>query len=80
MLTLPAGTYTLDRPLTLGRSKTVLRGAGSGATRLLLPHSLMDLFGALASGDRAQAGTTRCCPAGWIELADLLAEYLAVSE
>ena len=45
MLAVPAGTYTITRPLFLARSKLVLRGAGPSKTILKLPNSLTDLYG-----------------------------------
>lgn len=45
MLSLPAGRLQLDRPLTLRRSQTVLRGAGKGATTLFIPKSLSEVGG-----------------------------------
>ena len=56
VLTLPPGDFTLDRRLALNRSQTVLRGAGSGATRLLLPHSLMELYGEEGWGPTSNRG------------------------
>lgn len=39
VLTVPAGEYTLEAPLVLNRSRTVLRGQGSGSTTLSIPKS-----------------------------------------
>lgn len=39
MLTIPAGAYTLSEKLVIKRSRTVLRGAGMGATVLQVPQS-----------------------------------------
>ena len=47
VLALPEGRLTLETPLKVTRSKTVLRGAGSAATEIYVPKSLMQLFGAL---------------------------------
>ena len=49
VLTVPAGTYTITRPLFLARSKLVLRGAGPSKTILKLPNSLTDVYGGLRS-------------------------------
>ena len=46
VLALPEGRLTLETPLKVTRSKTVLRGAGSAATEIYVPKSLMQLFGA----------------------------------
>ena len=42
---LPAGELTLEAQLVLTRPRTVLRGAGAGATTLRLPKSMTDLKG-----------------------------------
>ena len=49
VLAVPAGTYTITRPLFLARSKLVLRGAGPSKTILKLPNSLTDVYGGLRS-------------------------------
>lgn len=41
VLLLPAGKYTLEAPLILNRSRTVLRGEGSAATTLDIPKSAL---------------------------------------
>ena len=45
VLSLPAGRLTLERPVKLSRSQTVLRGAGMLNTTIHLPFSLMDVLG-----------------------------------
>ena len=45
VLSLPAGRLTLDRPVKITRSQTVLRGAGMLNTTIYLPYSLTDVFG-----------------------------------
>ncbi|MFD8642294.1 glycosyl hydrolase family 28-related protein [Streptomyces zaomyceticus] len=53
---LPPGTYRIDDYLRIGHSGVVLRGAGSGRTRLLATRSLTELVGPYGSrygGDKS---------------------------
>ena len=50
VLSLPAGTLKLNEPLTITRPQTVLRGAGSGRTRLAIGKPLRE-----AGGERGRA-------------------------
>jgi hypothetical protein len=45
VLSLPAGRLTLERPVKITRSQTVLCGAGMLDTTIYLPYSLTDVFG-----------------------------------
>lgn len=42
---MPVGTFTIERPITITRPKTVLRGAGRTKTTLYLPNSLAGAAG-----------------------------------
>ncbi|PSC69036.1 band 7 [Micractinium conductrix] len=44
VILLPAGTYVLNRPLTVLRGGVVLRGEGQGRTVIHIPRSLSDVF------------------------------------
>ncbi|MEF9884369.1 glycosyl hydrolase family 28-related protein [Streptomyces sp. P9-A4] len=53
---LPPGTYRIDDYLRIGHSGVVLRGAGSGRTRLIATRSLTELIGPYGSrygGDKS---------------------------
>lgn len=45
IVALPAGTFRIATPLTIRRDQTLLRGAGRGATRLLITRTLADALG-----------------------------------
>ncbi|GHH85974.1 hypothetical protein GCM10018793_56080 [Streptomyces sulfonofaciens] len=67
----PPGTYRIDDLIRIGESGVVLRGAGSGRTKLYATKSLTDLIGAYGSrygGDKSSwswaGGLVWLCPTG----------------
>ncbi len=45
VILIPEGRWLLEKPVRISRSRTVLKGAGSGKTVLVCPNSLADIHG-----------------------------------
>ncbi|MGW7092568.1 glycosyl hydrolase family 28-related protein [Streptomyces sp. NPDC054874] len=79
-VTIPAGTYRIDDVIRIGHSDVVVRGAGSGATKLYATRSLTELIGVYGSrygGDKSSwswaGGLIWLCPKGrWAALTDAI--------
>ncbi|WP_435849980.1 glycosyl hydrolase family 28-related protein [Streptomyces microflavus] len=79
-VTIPAGTYRIDDIIRIGHSDVVVRGAGSGATKLLATRSLTELIGVYGSrygGDKSSwswaGGLIWLCPKErWASLTDAI--------
>ncbi|MFF2330082.1 MULTISPECIES: glycosyl hydrolase family 28-related protein [unclassified Streptomyces] len=77
---IPAGTYRIDDIIRIGHSKVVVRGAGSGRTKLYATRSLTELIGVYGSrygGDKSSwswaGGLIWLCPKGrWASLTDAI--------
>ncbi len=79
-VTIPAGTYRIDGIIRIGHSGVVVRGARSGATKLLATRSLTELIGVYGSrygGDKSSwswaGGLIWLCPKDrWASLTDAI--------
>ncbi|WP_329208708.1 glycoside hydrolase family 55 protein [Streptomyces sp. NBC_00683] len=77
---IPAGTYRIDDIIRIGHSNVVVRGAGSGATKLYATRNLTELIGAYGSrygGDKSSwswaGGLVWLCPEDrWTSLTDAI--------
>ncbi|WP_328905022.1 glycoside hydrolase family 55 protein [Streptomyces sp. NBC_00234] len=77
---IPEGTYRIDGIIHIGHSNVVVRGAGSGATKLYATRSLTEIIGAYGSrygGDKSSwswaGGLIWLCPeARWASLTDAI--------
>ncbi|MEU2433439.1 glycosyl hydrolase family 28-related protein [Streptomyces sp. NPDC007861] len=73
-VTIPPGTYRIDDVIRIGHSNVVLRGAGSGRTKLVATKNLTELIGPYGSrygGDKSSwswaGGLIWLCPQGRYE-------------
>ncbi|WP_392671890.1 glycosyl hydrolase family 28-related protein [Streptomyces sp. LN785] len=77
---IPEGTYRIDDIIRIGHSNVVVRGAGSGRTKLYATKNLTELIGVYGSrygGDKSSwswaGGLIWLCPADrWTSLADAI--------
>ncbi|MFD9501156.1 glycosyl hydrolase family 28-related protein [Streptomyces sp. NPDC060035] len=77
---IPAGTYRIDDIIRIGHSNVVVRGAGSGATKLYATRNLTEIIGAYGSrygGDKSSwswaGGLIWLCPEDrWTSLTDAI--------
>ncbi|NUK73230.1 hypothetical protein HRW23_12650 [Streptomyces lunaelactis] len=77
---IPAGTYRIDDLIRIGHSNVVLRGAGSGRTKLYATKNLTELVGPYGSrygGDKSSwswaGGLIWLCPRDrWAQLTDAI--------
>ncbi|WP_254709980.1 glycoside hydrolase family 55 protein [Streptomyces lunaelactis] len=77
---IPAGTYRIDDLIRIGHSNVVLRGAGSGRTKLYATKNLTELIGPYGSrygGDKSSwswaGGLIWLCPRDrWAQLTDAI--------
>ncbi|MFE4828394.1 glycosyl hydrolase family 28-related protein [Streptomyces sp. NPDC056672] len=81
-VTIPPGTYRIDDAIRIGHSDVVLRGAGSGRTKLYATKNLTELIGPYGSrygGDKSSwswaGGLIWLCPQGrWDTLTTAIKE------
>jgi hypothetical protein len=77
---IPAGTYRIDDIIRIGHSNVVVRGAGSGRTKLYATRNLTELIGVYGSrygGDKSSwswaGGLIWLCPKErWVSLTDAI--------
>lgn len=77
---IPAGTYRVDDVIRIGHSNVVVRGAGSGATKLYATRNLTEIIGTYGSrygGDKSSwswaGGLIWLCPEDrWTSLTDAI--------